>query len=211
MIGGSSLSHRWYTFFIVIVFLYNKNSKVGNNLTNCYHNKYQAVTEVLVSEVWKKILFILSQFDWLDFVKKTLPKSATALISKALQGDWVKNHTAISALHWHILHLQIRRQQLKRHGHGDGVKTTCCTANISSERATVLFQLALRSFQRREQELRQPLGTSKDCTKPSLKAPHTHPWSRNWSYGSLKRNHGDIWPIRAECGNVLLHSQKWDV
>lgn len=37
--GGSSLSRRWYTFFIVVVFLCNKKSKVGNDLANCYRQK----------------------------------------------------------------------------------------------------------------------------------------------------------------------------
>lgn len=95
MNGGSSLSHRGFTFFIVTVFYTMRIARWATTSQTATDRKYQAATEVLVSKVWKKkILFILSQFDWVDFVKKTL-------IPKALQGDWVQNHTAISALHRH--------------------------------------------------------------------------------------------------------------
>lgn len=90
MIGGSSLSHRWYTFFIVIVFLYNKNSKVGNNLTNCYRQQISSShMRSYCLKCEKKFFFILSQFDWLDFVKKTLPK---------VQQHWFPKHYRVTGL-----------------------------------------------------------------------------------------------------------------
>lgn len=90
MIGSSSLSHRWYTFFIVIVFLYNKNSKVGNNLTNCYRQQISSRHWGL--SVWsvkkKSHSLFLNLIDWI----------LSRRLCQKVQQHWFPKHFRVTGL-----------------------------------------------------------------------------------------------------------------
>lgn len=209
MNGGSSLSHRGYTFFIAIVFYTMRIARWATTSQTATDRKYQAATEVLVSKVWKKNLIHsfsiwLSGFCQEDFAKKCqqhwFPKPFRVTGLKTTQQSPHYTDT--------IFNRQIRRQQLKRRwarrrGQGNLLH---CKHIIRKSNSAVSTGFEVTS---------EEGAAAQATTRHKRKNAQNHLWrhltpiraAENWSYGSLKRKHGDIWPIRAERGNVLLHSQ----